>query len=375
MAARCGWSGITYSSTSTNTVFVIFDISNWGSCILGAAAYNKYGFSKNKNMVKAVQSGFIHRSFLLAFVAGMFVLAMIFRLSSSNAAAVGAAIHSGVSGYCLDDYKDGATDGNQVMLWRCNNSPAQDWVVDGDHIAHERGCLSVQGDRKDPGAPLVVNACKAGPGQIWLRDGKGYYNPASGMCLTAKIPGQQLTVIPCGLAPASDQTWSVASLKPGTQSAACHGTKGELVACYAEQEWSTWQSGTISHAALLNKYTDGTPYEAWCADFVSYVYKEAGYPFSGAYDGWDENNANNIQNYGFAMHPAGSGYVPKPGDIAYFDYNGGHVEIVVGGGKVPTFVYGNAAAIDPGTGNGQMKANAIVSEGSEGHLVYYLSPN
>jgi cell wall-associated NlpC family hydrolase len=147
------------------------------------------------------------------------------------------------------------------------------------------------------------------------------------------------------------------------------------VACYAEKEWTTWQSGGISHDTLLNSYTNGSPDEEWCADFVSYVYKEAGYPFTqGSSNGWDENNANYIQYMGFAMHSASSGYVPKPGDIAFFNYNAGHVEIVVSGGSHPTFIYGDSATIDPTTGNGQMKANTILSD-SDGQIVYYLSPN
>jgi len=61
------------------------------------------------------------------------------------------------------------------------------------------------------------------------------------------------------------------------------------VACYAAKEWAAWQAPGSNHNALLNVYADGNGYEEWCADFISYVYKEAGYPFSGGErDGWDE---------------------------------------------------------------------------------------
>ena len=152
-------------------------------------------------------------------------------------------------------------------------------------------------------------------------------------------------------------------------------SQGDKVACTAVQEWTRWQSGTPSHETLLNTYTDGAPYEEWCADFVSYIYKEAGYPFTGGEtNGWDENIASNIQYQGFTLHQS-PGYTPQPGDVAYFDYSGGHVEIVVSGGSKPTFVYGNSATIDPTTGNGEMEANTITSKGSEGQVVYYLSPH
>ena len=77
---------------------------------------------------------------------------------------------------------------------------------------------------------------------------------------------------------------------------------------------------------------------------------------------------------GFSYHNASS-YTPRPGDVAYFDYSGGHVEIVVSGGPTPTFVYGDSANIDSSTGNGEMEANTIISDGSMGQVLYYLSPN
>jgi hypothetical protein len=153
------------------------------------------------------------------------------------------------------------------------------------------------------------------------------------------------------------------------------GTKGDQVACYAKRQWAAWQSGSAIHEALLTDYTQGNTNEEWCADFVSYVYKEAGFPFeNGERNNWDEYNANNVQYMGFTLHPAGS-YLPRPGDVAYFNYPGGHVEIVVSGGTHPTFVYGDAGTIDPATGNGDMTENSFTSDGTAGQVVYYLSPN
>jgi len=67
--------------------------------------------------------------------------------------------------------------------------------------------------------------------------------------------------------------------------------------------------------------------------------------------------------------------VPLAGDVAYFNYGGGHVEIVVSGGQTPTFVYGDSGVTDPTTGNGQMTTNTITQKANEGQLIYYLSPN
>jgi hypothetical protein len=147
------------------------------------------------------------------------------------------------------------------------------------------------------------------------------------------------------------------------------------VACYAERQWAAWQAGSSNHQALLTDYTDGNSYEEWCADFVSYVYREAGYPFTnGERDGWDEYDADNIQYMGLTMHAA-SNYTPQPGDIAYFDYPGGHVEIVVAGGPHPTFIYGDSNTIDPTINNGDMNEDSLTSDGAAGQVMYYLSPS
>ena len=301
----------------------------------------------------------------------------IFRHVDGHAEPQSSLMKSGISGYCLDDYKDNTTLNNKVTAWSCNGSAAQSWTVSGDMITHHTThCLGVQTDAKTDGSPVLANTCNNGPGQVWLRDNNGYFNPNSDLCLTAPAPNEQLTITTCN-ATSVNQTWQPA-IPNGTATSsgvACNGSEGQKVACFAEKEWTTWQTTSASHNDLLNQYTDGVPYEEWCADFVSYVYKEAGYPFTSAYDGWDENDANSIQNYGFTQHLVSSGYTPKAGDIAYFDYNGGHVEIVVSGGKVPTFVYGDSATIDPSTNNGQMMANTITNDGAEGQLLYYLSLN
>lgn len=323
---------------------------------------------------RSKQAGFAHHWLLIGLIVSISIFAF-FKIGEGKVAAASTIIKSGITGYCLDDYKNRPVADNMVELWGCNDSAAQNWSVNGDQIVHNSACLSVQKDGKATGSAVVANNCDGSPGQVWLKNKTGLFNPNSNLCLAASSPHRQLTILPCD-ASIPGQIWAVSSLTNGrdSSSATCPSSKGERIACYAEKEWAVWQSGRTSHNDLLNTYTDGAPYEAWCADFVSYVYKEAGYPFTQAYDGWDENNANNVQNYGFTFHPASSGYMPKPGDIAYFDYNGGHVEIVVSGGKTPTFIYGNSATTDPTTGNGQMKANTIVNDGPEGKLVYYLSP-
>lgn len=292
----------------------------------------------------------------------------------SQAHAAQAHIASGIHGYCLDDYHSRIVPDAVVDIWTCNNTSAQSWVVNGDTIRHSGTyCLGVEGGRTAIGTAVVLNDCNSTPGQVWLEDGSGFQNPNSSLCLGIgkSKEGALVSLVHCDVSQGSERWYPSGGPVGGT----CpNSSEGARVACFAEKEWSLWQSSSPGHVALLNAYSDGNGYEEWCADFVSYVYKEAGYPFSGGErDGWDEYDANKIRNMGFTYHDA-DGYQPKAGDVAYFDYQGGHVEVVVSGGPYPTFVYGDSGTKDPATGNGDMKANTITSDGGLGGVVYYLSP-
>jgi hypothetical protein len=313
-----------------------------------------------------------HGIFLLFTIA----LATTIHFRPGNASAATSIIRSGLSNYCLDVHNSGTAAGTIVDDWQCNNTQAQSWTTTYDRIQHGNNlCLSVKGNGRTAGNSVVVNYCSLDPGQVWLRDQNGFENPNSGLCLALppNAGDKPVTVATCALPSQLSEKWTPSGSQVSTS---CQqGNKGDKIACTAAKEWDTWQSEPTNHSSLLNTYTDGAPYEEWCADFVSYVYKEAGYPFAqGEAAGWDESNANNIQNMGFTTHNP-SNYAPQPGDVAYFDYEGGHVEIVVSGGKNPTFVYGNSGTIDPTTGNGQMEANTKTSDGTLGNLIYYLSPN
>ncbi len=306
------------------------------------------------------------------------LLCLTFILTShsvaSHAAGVDGSIKSGVSGYCLDDHSNSQTPYAPVDSWSCNGTAAQAWIVGVGTIQERSGhsCLAVKNSAVLVDSPVVLAPCGQAAGQVWLRDRSGFMNPHSGLCLS--LPngqtGKQLVVASCSYLMQPYEIWNTNQ----TPNCALQPTEGEKIACNAEKQWTRWQAVGSNHESLLTAYTGGAPYEQWCADFVSYIYKAAGYPFTnGNYNGWDESIAPDIQYQGLMMHQASS-YIPKPGDVAYFDYQGGHVEIVVSGGKTPTFIYGDSATIDPTTGNGDMEANTISSMGNEGHVVYYMSP-
>jgi hypothetical protein len=308
------------------------------------------------------------------------MLFSMFSLTKHSDAAI-AELKSGVSGYCMDDHLNSTSPNTVVDAWHCNGSAAQEWAVSQGTITHDTTyCLSVAGDSKNSGAKLVADTCSSAPGQVWFAEKGGFLNPNSGLCLSTATSkaSPQLVLNSCNQLGQPDELWSSAASKPGAAipSNDCKNqVGGQKVACIAEQQWALWQSDPSDHANLLNDYSDGNGYEEWCADFVSYAYMAAGQSFSGGErNGWDEYNANNIQYQGFTKHWAGS-YIPKTGDVAFFDYPGGHVEIVASGGKTPTFIYGDSATVDPVTGNGDMATNTLTSDGQLGQVIYYLSPN
>jgi hypothetical protein len=294
------------------------------------------------------------------------------RLGTGHAASTQNAIRSGYPDECLDIFHGDSVAGTPIDTANCNNTPAQNWKTTDVTIQQLGTNNCVTANTK---GLVTLEGCANGPNQIWLRDQQGYYNPNTAKCLSESSVGVQLQLGSC-----NNMSWVGVAWTPDTDAQApiCSGAQSQMVACEAVKEWTAWQTPNSNHESLLTTYTDGTPFEAWCADFVSYVYKESGYPFTnGSADGWDQNNANSIQYMGFTVHQAGSGYIPRPGDVAFFDYPGGHVEIVVSGGKTPTFVYGNSPINDPATGNGQMNANTVIQDdyGVSGQLLYYMTPN
>jgi len=153
------------------------------------------------------------------------------------------------------------------------------------------------------------------------------------------------------------------------------GKSGQRVASEAERQLCIWNGGrdaygqSISHRTQLSWITDGNVGESWCADFVSYVYKNVGRPFGssskyGTRNGWDWPSAVSLEHLpGFTYHTVSSGYKPKVGDIAEFNFPGGHVEIVVATNPL-TFVYGNTSS------GGMAKDNF-----TGGDVLGYVTPN
>ncbi|MBI3889804.1 CHAP domain-containing protein [Candidatus Saccharibacteria bacterium] len=89
--------------------------------------------------------------------------------------------------------------------------------------------------------------------------------------------------------------------------------QGKIIALL-KQEYATQPDGT--------KYSEGIK-EAWCADFVSWIFKEAGQPLSNQNSGsWRIPGTYTLREYyetSGKFKSADSGYTPKVGDIMLYD--------------------------------------------------------
>jgi hypothetical protein len=161
----------------------------------------------------------------------------------------------------------------------------------------------------------------------------------------------------------------------------------QQVVCIAQQELALWDSQPgytsmggpqFSYAATgYLKYSQNN-HEEWCADFVSWVYNQAGYPLQPD-PNWRVSSVSGVQAIGeenqqFQWHPSGSNYTPQPGDIQV--HGGGHVNIVVA-------VNNNTLTLIGGDqGNGPYPGGSVVSEytdtnfyGGPNGITGYVSPN
>lgn len=137
------------------------------------------------------------------------------------------------------------------------------------------------------------------------------------------------------------------------------------IVCIAEAELKTWQDGQGD----CHKYAPqpaGQECEEWCANFISWIFREAGYPFTGGESGgWRIPFVPNIQalgqqNQNFHWHPVGS-YTPKPGDIAIYGARHTNLVISVSGGTVTTI--------------GGNQSGKVSQGGLQGDLTGYVTPD
>jgi len=151
----------------------------------------------------------------------------------------------------------------------------------------------------------------------------------------------------------------------------------QSVVCITQSEFQKYESGTMKPGTDFYVYSENHN-EEWCADFVSWVYKQAGYPLGES--GWREARVSEVQHIGqknlkFSYHEASS-YTPVPGDIAVHLDGQSHVNIVVSvntNDKTVTLIGGNEQSDSSGANTSSRVGKSTTSYSGEG-IVGYVSP-
>lgn len=109
----------------------------------------------------------------------------------------------------------------------------------------------------------------------------------------------------------------------------------ESVVSIAEREY---KKRPREYDRTVLTYTQGVR-EEWCADFVSYVYLQAGQPLKSPLNGtWRIPAVKTLRQYfeSQGRFRAAGSYVPKPGDVALYGTRHTNLVVAVGDGKMTT---------------------------------------
>ena len=158
------------------------------------------------------------------------------------------------------------------------------------------------------------------------------------------------------------------------------GYRTEPSISYCNKFSAYWDAGT-------EDCPSGERAEEWCADFAAWAWRKAGVHFTYGYDPGQINGAAvSFYEWGVAngkWHPAASGYVAAPGDVAVYGLSLGadpsavHVAIVTDdapGQRGPDVVNGDGnrtgfSVVE--TGTGQVRADTGPDDST---LAGYVSP-
>jgi hypothetical protein len=150
-----------------------------------------------------------------------------------------------------------------------------------------------------------------------------------------------VTTVAAHLVPSSHESFPVLNLQALTPRQA-------LIVSLAQKEY---QKHPVSYDQTVQQYTQGVK-EAWCADFASWIMKNAGAAYTNPHSGsWRIPGVLTLQEYYKSQHRyvAAGSYEPQVGDVAFyvgshtFDmFSTEHVAIVISRqGNTMTTIGGN----------------------------------
>jgi CHAP domain len=140
---------------------------------------------------------------------------------------------------------------------------------------------------------------------------------------------------------------AVGTLSPVAPIAGASGPGAAIVAAAAGEVGQAEQPPGSNDSPRIAQYRAATAGASgpgpWCAYFTSWACRQAGVPVGDHGEGFGSVDALYAwaQRTGRAQ-PAGSGYVPRPGDLIVFHEHIGIVENVLPGGQIQT-IEGNSS--------------------------------
>lgn len=130
-----------------------------------------------------------------------------------------APLYSGIAGKCLDNANASNVAGNKVDIWDCNQSGAQNWVINtngtvtngsGTNGTNTNLCLDIANGATANGTLVQLWTCNGGPNQQWAQTNGTLYNTVSGKCLddpaNSTTNGTQLDIWDCN--GGANQQWT-----------------------------------------------------------------------------------------------------------------------------------------------------------------------
>lgn len=229
------------------------------------------------------------------------------------------------------------------------------------------------------GSPYVMNKADAkrdpatnpsGWGQI-KTDGGGLSYPANGD-YGAFVEYGALTGIQGGNCSAGTVNCD-SNVQNNTDNTSPVSPTRQKAVCLAQQELQAWNTGTMKTGFRANatdsysKYSQNNP-ELWCADFVSWIYVQAGYPIGPTTSNWRVSYVPTIQGIGLSnqrwhWHSAGI-YSPRAGDLVIHLVGESHVNMVISNDKGKVTMIGGDQSNPKfhGTDAEEYPENSIVSQ-------------
>lgn len=200
-----------------------------------------------------------------------------------------------------------------------------------------------------------------------------------------KFANQVMTQYGGGTTPSGSTSCAVQCTSGTSTATSDLSSTRQNAVCIAKQELAAWTPPPPTPRMGFLKYSDGSVNDLWCADFVSWVYKQAGYPFTGGLSGgWRLAAVQAVKDLPNSDHNwhwhAASGYTPKPGDLAIHQNPStgySHVNMVIEVTGTTITLIGGDQGPGPygGPNSASLVSQAVMHGSTDDSTVGYTTPD